>query len=517
MKRLFLFAALFGDIAFGSVPPGQEHDKTVLLIDAEKGDPDSQYRVSLYYSNGSFGFNKDPVLFAHYLKAAADNGKVEAQVMVGLRYLCGIEVEKKPELGYEYLRKAALQDNAEGLYLTALCCFDGNGRNKNKELGVDLLKKAIEKNYKKAYVRLAECYMRGEGVIQNLVTAKDLAEKGLDNNDLNSVARLAYLNQDSDTKYSYKLYMKAACAGHAFSMYKIACSYFYGWGVIKNYEEALKWAYITKANESGLSESIKANNSDIISALEASLDSSVSADIRNKARTTMNAIDNKSEPEVEEPSLKQAGSKTLRTGSGVLVSKNGLVVTAAHVIAECQTIKIISGGTRATAKIISVDEKNDVALLQAEGGPYEASPLDMSGDAPLGSRVFTVGFPHVDIQGTSPKMTRGEISSNSGMRDDPTCWQVSVPVQMGNSGGGLFDEAGNVVGVIVGKVDAVTSAMKAGDSFQNVNYAVKGEYLAPLLRKYARELISAKKESSRLKDEDVVNQATKSAVLIICE
>ena len=516
-RALLLLNCLFGDILFGSVAPGEEYDKTALLIDAEKGDPDSQYRVSMFYTSGAYGFDKNPVLAMHFLKAAADSGKAEAQVLLGLRYFYGIGTEKKLELGYEYVKKAALQDNAEGLYLTAICCLNGDGRSVNKELGVDLLKKSAEKNYKKAYVRLSKCYMHGDGVIKNLETAKDYAEKGLDHNDVDSLYILAYINQKLDAKYSFKLYMEAATAGHAASMYKVASCYYMGWGVIKNLEEALKWSYITQANESILSEPTKEDNTVTILKLESSLGPEIAAGVRNKARSTMDAIDNKVEAVVAEPSLKKESPKSVRTGSGVFVSKSGLVVTAAHVVAESQRIQIITGGIKAAAKVVAVNEKNDVAILQAEGGPYAASPLDISGDAQLGARVFTVGFPHVDIQGTSPKMTRGEISSNSGMKDDPTCWQVSVPVQMGNSGGGLFDDAGNVIGVIVGKVDAVTSAMRAGDSFQNVNYAVKGEYLAPLVRKYSNELISLKKKSYMLKDEDVVNEATKAAVIILAE
>lgn len=451
------------------------------------------------------------------LAKRAEAGDADAQFHLARCYLGGKGVAPDEKEAVKWFDKSAAQGNAGALYAMGLSCIGGVGRDRDDVLGVYFLRQAAEKKWKEASVQLAQCYWIGVGVPKNEETAISYAKEGLDNANPESMYWLGRVTYLSDAKYSFKLFMDAALSGHPPSMHSVALGYYMGCGVIKNYEESLKWSYITQANASKVDKIIAKVNRETIRELESSLGPVTSASIRNNARLTMDAIDNKRETDVNEYSVKKDSSKTFRTGSGVLVSKNGLVVTAAHVVADCKTIQIITGDMRNAAKIVAVDEKNDVALLQADGGPYEASPLDMSGEAQLGARVFTVGFPHVDIQGTSPKMTRGEISSNSGMKDDPTCWQVSVPVQMGNSGGGLFDDAGNVIGVIVGKVDAVTSAMKAGDSFQNVNYAVKGEYLAPMVRKYSNELISPKKKLYMSRDEDVVNEATKAAVIILAE
>ena len=60
--------------------------------------------------------------------------------------------------------------------------------------------------------------------------------------------------------------------------------------------------------------------------------------------------------------------------------------------------------------------------------------------------VATVGFPNIGLQGFAPKLAKGEIASLSGAGDDARYFQISVPVQPGNSGGALVDERGNVVG-----------------------------------------------------------------------
>ena len=62
----------------------------------------------------------------------------------------------------------------------------------------------------------------------------------------------------------------------------------------------------------------------------------------------------------------------------------------------------------------------------------------------LGGTVATVGFPNTGMQGFAPKFARGEIASLAGAADDARYFQISVPVQPGNSGGALVDEHGNV-------------------------------------------------------------------------
>ena len=78
-------------------------------------------------------------------------------------------------------------------------------------------------------------------------------------------------------------------------------------------------------------------------------------------------------------------------------------------------------------------------------------------------------------------MTSGNVSSLVDLGDDAKRLQITAPVQPGNSGGPLLDNAGNVIGVVVSKFDAVRAAKLTGDIPQNVNFAIKGALVRSFL------------------------------------
>jgi S1-C subfamily serine protease len=100
-----------------------------------------------------------------------------------------------------------------------------------------------------------------------------------------------------------------------------------------------------------------------------------------------------------------------------------------------------------------VDAANDLALLKAVG-KFAALPVMASRGVKPGGTVATLGFSNIGLQGLAPKLAKGEIASLYGAGDDARYFQISVPVQPGNSGGALVDERGNVVGVVSTKLSA---------------------------------------------------------------
>ena len=130
--------------------------------------------------------------------------------------------------------------------------------------------------------------------------------------------------------------------------------------------------------------------------------------------------------------------------------------------------------------------------------------------------VATVGSPNLGLQGFAPKLAKGEIASLSGASDDARYFQISVPVQPGNSGGALVDEHGNVVGIVSAKLSARVALAESGALPENVNYAVKSSFLLSFLESVPD--VSAKlKEpiSADRKFDDVVKSAQQAAVLVL--
>lgn len=189
------------------------------------------------------------------------------------------------------------------------------------------------------------------------------------------------------------------------------------------------------------------------------------------------------QPSEAQPNTSPAApnSPGFSTGSGFFVTPDGYFVTNYHVIAGAETIALFDVNAKMhMATVVRVDKANDIAVLKADG-KFKAIPVVTSRTAKRGQSVITVGYPHADIQGLEPKVTGGIINSLTGLNNDARTFQISVPLQAGNSGGPLVTLDGNVIGVVAMKLSALAVLEETGDLPQNVNYAVKSNYLTEVL------------------------------------
>ncbi len=159
-------------------------------------------------------------------------------------------------------------------------------------------------------------------------------------------------------------------------------------------------------------------------------------------------------------------------GTGFFLTSDGHVVTNYHVIDDVDEVRVrIAERDIVKASVVKTLENHDLAILKItvdRETPYLS--LGDSYSVKLGDPVFTIGFPQPRLQGFSPKLSSGEISGMKGFQDDANQFQISNPVQAGNSGGALLTEKGEIVGVVI-------ALLKGGE---NVAYAVKASKLAAL-------------------------------------
>jgi len=189
-------------------------------------------------------------------------------------------------------------------------------------------------------------------------------------------------------------------------------------------------------------------------------------------------------------------------GTGFFITADGWIVSNRHVVGDAELVDIrMSDGTTHRAKVMKTSQDFDLALLKVEAKAPKCLPITKGEiELGLGRPVFTIGFPNPLLQGVEPKYTDGKVSALAGMGDDKNFYQVSVPVQPGNSGGALVDaETGWVVGVITLRLDNTSD----GRSAQNVSYAIK----SAALHKFVESFKNSGSEDIEIVSSKVANPA----------
>jgi hypothetical protein len=182
----------------------------------------------------------------------------------------------------------------------------------------------------------------------------------------------------------------------------------------------------------------------------------------------------------------------------------------------CQGVAVRADSTRAfTAQIVALHAHDDLAVIRADA-TFDASAAFRIG-APIrpGDDIVAVGFPLAGLLADEPSVTTGSVSALAGIHNDPAILQMSAPVQQGSSGGALFDASGNVVGIVVTKLNARVVAEETGDLPQNVNFALKADIARTFLDDLAIRYRTAQ-SATRLGNADVGDIGRRITVMVEC-
>ena len=140
-------------------------------------------------------------------------------------------------------------------------------------------------------------------------------------------------------------------------------------------------------------------------------------------------------------------------GSGVLISNDGRVLTAAHVVQTADVASVeFANGEQIAARVIGSDVRTDVALLQLKQMPkgIAPAPLGDSDKVEVGDEIFVIGAPY----GISQTLSVGHLSgrrrlnTDNGSATSVEFLQTDAAINTGNSGGPMFDTDGNVIGIV---------------------------------------------------------------------
>jgi S1-C subfamily serine protease len=217
----------------------------------------------------------------------------------------------------------------------------------------------------------------------------------------------------------------------------------------------------------------------------------------------------------EAPAPAPRAEASLSTGTGFFVSDKGSLVTNAHVVQDCDRVMVAPSLSSPTpARILARDDANDLALLKIDA-PSPARARLRAG-VRIGEQIAVFGYPLVGLLSTNGNFTLGNVSATAGAGDDTRFIQISAPVQRGNSGGPVMDQNGNVVGVVVSKLNALAIAGKADDLAQNVNFAIKTTVLMNFLDANG-VAYDASAGGSPLATADLAERAKSISALVACE
>lgn len=266
---------------------------------------------------------------------------------------------------------------------------------------------------------------------------------------------------------------KAANQGVPFAQLNLGVLYAKGQGVPQNYKLAYVWTNLAAAQ--GNEEAIA--NRDVIAEILSPQQLYEAQELSTKKQYQ---IDHPSGPQVSQTPIAKTEKIISGSGTGFIITMDGFILTCYHVIKDAKEVQVVIGRNTFPAEIKRKDPYNDLALLKIDGS-FRAIAFSPKPSATMGQKVFTIGYPNPTIQGVAAKFTEGTISSLTGFQDDLRLYQISIPVQPGNSGGALLDAYGNILGVIVAMLDAKTTFRLFDALPQNVNYAVKSIYAKAML------------------------------------
>ncbi len=480
----------------------------------------------LYWSGGEVP--RDHALAVTWLRKGAEAGVPSSQAMLAEALWAGDGTAPDHTEALRWFRAAAGQGDPAAMTRLGVILINGAGVPRDVGQGMDLLRAAAAKGDANAAENLARVYWYGgpeaKDHAQALPWLRVAAAKG--SPWAENTLGVALFTGDSvgrDQAGAVAWFRRAADKNLAAAQFNLAEAYRGGLGLGRDEVQAYAW-HIVAASHADAKDQAKFEQSRDQTALL------LLPSEAERARQMAAAIAAGHPPPATAPGgapgapAGPGGRVVLGTaGSGFFVATDGTVLTNNHVVPACRTIRVtpsvaIPPATTVApveATVTARDLANDLAMLRT--GLRSPAIVRFRDDKPMrsGDGVVVVGYPLSSLLSREPNVTDGIISAMAGARGDPRFFQVTAPVQKGNSGGPLADMSGNVVGVVSRKLDAMVVQKEFDDMPQNVNFALKASYARHFLAANGVAVAAAPARET-LSTADVGERIKKATVFIEC-
>jgi len=491
--------------------------------EAEQKHLKAQVYLGALYQFG-LAVKKDNTKAVKWYRKAAEQGLAAAQLNLGIMYSNGHGVSQSYKEATKWYHKAAEQGLAKAQFNLGNIYGNGLGVTQNYKEAMKWWRKAADQGHDVAQFNLGQIYANGQGVTQNDKEAAKWWRKAAKQGLADAQYNLGRYHALEDITEALKWLIMSAKQGHRaseqfiFGMASLGYDgavgywnkqhpeqYLVGWGddnysyfdstQIRHTPNGIA-IWITHQNrtdpyQKGVESILLKCDEYLTKTLSTTVymgdnvqtihPEKIAFDIPRPGSPLSNVMDKVCKSNT--PAHKKGKiNASISFGTGWPIS-GSYVVTNNHVIAGHKKFTLLrTDGTGIPATLVMHDGANDLALLKVKDTSKMPRVLRLASmPARIGDKVFTIGYPHPTTMGAKPKLTDGIVSAVTGIKDDPRTYQISVPLQAGNSGGPLLNMDGEVVGIVTAKLSAVKMFKWTGDLPQNVNYAVKSPYLSVLL------------------------------------
>jgi hypothetical protein len=502
---------------------------------AQQGNADAQYNLGQMFRRG-LGVPQDYKTAVTWYRRAAEQGYASAQFNLGLMYDEGLGVPQDYKTAVKWYSRAADQGIAQAQSNLGLMYSEGQGVPQDYKTAVKWYSRAAEQEHAKAQFNLGVMYYKGQGVIKNNVLA-------------HMWFNISASNENKGAEKIRERIAKQMTPSQLEKAQELARNF-----VSKKKSDPVVIAKKPSPTVIGTSEKTpkikpKRNISRSPSVIGTSEKTPKIKPKRNISRSPSVIGTSEKTPKVK-PKRKPSPSVVAKvppkktkpeppaqsiSASGFFVSKLGHIITNEHVVRNCKSVTVGDNSNKQSpANVEEKDKRKDLALLKlstltmasAETKslieklgikvvPLASDGLLRSEDVELGERIMVSGYPYGDIFSNTIKVTGGMVSAVRGMGDDSSQFTMDAAVQKGSSGGPIYDENGNVVGVVVAKLDRAKVAKRIGSMPENMNFGIKASTVRQFLNASGLPTKWSKRSKS-ISTKEIAKIAENQTLMVVC-